>query len=74
MTYTGYSFEEVLSHVDTQEGWMELLTASDLLVDGRFEIENRDISLRFRGSRNQRLLDVPRSLAAGKAVIFDLPG
>ena len=40
----------------------------DVLVDGRFVEAEHDISLRFRGSRNQRLLDVPKSLAAGQPV------
>ena len=39
-----------------------------MLVDGRFVEAEYDISLRFRGSRNQRLLDVPKSLAAGQPV------
>ena len=39
-----------------------------MLVDGEFVEAEKDISLRFRGSRNQRLLDVPKSLAAGQPV------
>ena len=46
----------------------ELLSLLDVLVDGRFVETEYDISLRFRGSRNQRLLDVPKSLAAGQPV------
>ena len=47
----------------------ELLGLLDVLVDGRFVQAEHDISLRFRGSRNQRLLDVPKSLAAGAACL-----
>ena len=43
----------------------------DVLVDGAFEIEQKDITLRFRGSRNQRLLDVPKTLAAGEPVLWE---
>ena len=42
----------------------------DVLVDGRFVEELKDISLRFRGSRNQRLIDMKKTLAAGKIVLL----
>ena len=45
----------------------------DVLVDGPFLLEQKDIRLRFRGSANQRILDVPRSLAAGEALWWDSP-
>ena len=48
----------------------ELLAMLDVLVDGPFLLEEKDISLRFRGSRNQRLLDVPASLKAGTPVLW----
>ena len=47
-------------------GDRELLSMLDVLVDGPFLLEQKDIRLRFRGSANQRILDVPRSLAAGE--------
>ena len=46
----------------------ELLEQTDVLVDGRFELLKRNLLLRFRGSSNQRVLDVPASLCAGTAV------
>lgn len=49
----------------------ELLALLDVLVDGRFVQAEHDISLRFRGSRNQRLLNVPKSLAAGQPVWWE---
>ena len=49
----------------------ELLALLDVLVDGRFVEAQHDITLRFRGSSNQRLLDVPRSLAAGQPVWWE---
>ena len=50
---------------------MELLNKIDILVDGRFELAKRNLNLQFRGSSNQRILDVKKSLALGKAVIWD---
>ncbi len=49
----------------------DLLAASDILVDGKYIAAQRDISLAFRGSANQRLIDVPRSMLAGQAVLWD---
>ena len=48
----------------------ELLSMLDVLVDGRFVEELKDISLRFRGSSNQRLIDMKKTLAAGKIVLL----
>lgn len=66
-SYSGYTFEELLSGTPEQR---ELLDTLDVLVDGRFILEQRNLDLRFRGSANQRILDVPKSLAAGKAVWY----
>ncbi len=49
----------------------ELLSCFDVMVDGRYVDELHDITLRFRGSSNQRLIDVPKSLAAGEVVLWD---
>lgn len=49
----------------------DLLSQLDVLVDGPFVEERKDISLRFRGSSNQRLLDMPRTLQKGAAVLWD---
>ncbi len=65
--YTGYVFEKLLQN-PVQAA---LLAHIDVLVDGRFEQALRDDSLLFRGSRNQRLIDVPASLRAGKAVEWE---
>ena len=49
-----------------------LLENVDVLVDGRFVLAERDLTLRFRGSRNQRIIDVRRSLDEGRAVLAEL--
>ena len=66
--YTGYTFEEIVSSFDTHPEWKELLEQVDYLVDGPFILEERSLMLHFRGSKNQRLLDVKKSLEQGKPV------
>ena len=66
--YTGYLFEDLLEHPVRRE----LVELCDVIVDGRFVEAERDTSLRFRGSRNQRIIDVARSLAQGSCIPLDL--
>ncbi len=58
MTYTGYTYEQLLKRGETDLSVRRLLTVTNYLVDGRFEQDKRDLTLKFRGSRNQRILDV----------------
>ncbi|MBQ8078648.1 MAG: anaerobic ribonucleoside-triphosphate reductase activating protein [Oscillospiraceae bacterium] len=67
MTYSGFTFEQLYERRD-QDGIGDLLAVTDVLVDGRFMEDLRSLELRFRGSSNQRIIDVPASLAAGHAV------
>ncbi len=66
--YTGYTFEELLQKAGAQPEIDALLRQLDVLVDGPFVQAQLSLELKFRGSRNQRILDVPASLAAGAAV------
>ncbi len=66
--YTGFLFEALMQ----EETALELLKEIDVLVDGKFIQKEKDVSLLFRGSANQRILDVPSSLEAGEGVW--LPG
>lgn len=67
-TYTGYLFETILAKEDP--AWRALLEETDVLVDGPFLEKEKSYELRFRGSRNQRLIRVKESLAQGKAVLW----
>ena len=64
--YTGFTFEALLNNPRQRA----LLEQIDVLVDGPFIKSQRDETLRFRGSRNQRLIDVPASLQAGQVVLY----
>lgn len=66
--WSGYTFEQLAAETPDKVALLEHL---DVLVDGPFELAQRDLSLQFRGSRNQRVLDVPASLAAGAAVTWE---
>ena len=68
MCYSGWTFEELLKKSGSEEYVGKLLSILDVLVDGRFDISKRSLSLLFRGSSNQRLIDVPASLSKGEAV------
>ena len=71
--YTGYTFDtDVMNNMYNK--WKEtpeLLSYIDVMVDGKFEEEKKDISLRFRGSSNQRIIDVQKSIKGKKAVLFE---
>lgn len=67
-SWSGYTFEELLLETEDK---LALLSAIDILVDGRFELSKKDLNLQFRGSNNQRIIDVKKSLTARKAIIWD---
>lgn len=67
-SWSGYTFEELLVESPDKRALLEQI---DVLVDGRFELAEKNLKLQFRGSNNQRIIDVPKSLAAGKAIIWE---
>ena len=69
-SYSGYTFEQLLQGTAEQR---ELLETVDVLIDGPFVQAERSLELNFRGSRNQRILNVKASLAAGQAVLETSP-
>ena len=71
--YSGYTFENDIMD-KMYKNWKEtpeMLSYIDVLVDGKFEEDKKDIKLRFRGSSNQRIIDVKKSLKDKKAVLFE---
>lgn len=72
VTYTGFTFEQLVESFDRHPERKLLLEQTDYLIDGRFVLEKRSLDLRFRGSSNQRIIDVKKSLKEGKAVETEL--
>ena len=71
--YSGYTFEELIGDVSSSgrcEWTDEILSIIDVLVDGRFMLEQKDLTLQFKGSRNQRILDIPQSLLNKRPVLL----
>lgn len=65
-SYTGYTFEYIINNLDKILGWRDLLNNIDVLVDGKFEKDMMEDGLRFRGSSNQRIIDVRKTLKENK--------
>ncbi len=70
ISYTGYTYEYLVSNADADNGYMELLKRLDYLVDGPFVLSKRSLELKFMGSSNQRFIDVQKSLKEGRAVVI----
>lgn len=66
--YTGYTFEELQRDVDRKK----ILPYIDVIIDGKFILEQRNITLAFRGSPNQRIIDVPSTLKANHVVLKNI--
>ena len=73
--YTGNLYEELMGEVGSHEKALditaELLSYVDIMVDGRFEEEKKSLGLRFRGSSNQRIIDMNKTREQGSIVIWD---
>jgi anaerobic ribonucleoside-triphosphate reductase activating protein len=68
VTYTGFTYEELIA--DNSGGVKALLAASDILIDGKYIHELRDTKLQFRGSSNQRMIDVAAAQKKGRIVLW----
>lgn len=69
--FSGYTFEELTGKTESRarcEVTDEMLSLVDVLVDGEFQLDKRNISLQFRGSENQRLIDLPKTFENGEIV------
>lgn len=70
-SFSGYTYEELTGDSAVCEVTKEMLSMLDVLVDGEFVEAKRNISLRFRGSENQRLIDMNKTRKEGKIVLWD---
>ncbi len=72
MCYSGYTFEQLVDKAKNDCHIKNLLLNLDLIVDGPFLLEERSLEFRFRGSRNQRIIDVQESLLKGKVITVEM--
>ncbi len=67
--YTGFTFENLVSLSEKKKEIMDFLKEIDVLIDGKFELSNKSYNCIFRGSSNQRIIDVKKSLKAGRVIL-----
>lgn len=72
MSYSGFTVEELIREASSENAYMELLNSIDYLVDGRFVESLKSYECRFRGSTNQRIIDVKKTIDQGHAVTCEL--
>lgn len=70
--YSGYTYEQIIEQSKERPSFLELLSYTDVLVDGKFEIKQRNLKLKFRGSENQRIIDVRETMKSGDIIITEL--
>ena len=71
VTYTGYTYEELQVMAEKNKWIKGLLELTDILIDGRFVLEERDLTLLFRGSRNQRVIDMNLTRSSGELTLAE---
>ena len=69
--YTGFTYEELMKMAEKDSIYLKFFKNIDVLVDGKFVLKERDLNMLFRGSRNQRLIDMPKTLESNEIVLFD---
>ena len=69
--YTGYTYEQLLKKAQSEPVVMDFLKEIDVLVDGRFVMKLKSYEVKFRGSKNQRIIDVKKSLEKQEIVLLD---
>lgn len=69
--YTGYIFEELIDRMEYFPMIKKFLENIDVLIDGKFKLEEKSYDVPFRGSKNQRLIDVTKSLESGNTVVIN---
>lgn len=68
MMFSGFLFENLIKHTEM----MPLFTNVDILVDGPFILDKRTLDMKYRGSKNQRIIDMQKSLEAGQLILHEL--
>ncbi len=69
MVYSGWTYEELVKKASDEPAVGHILELADRLVDGRFVLAERDLELKFRGSRNQRYIDLKKTRESGEVVL-----
>ena len=72
-TYTGFTYEVLLAGIADNPEWGSLLNETDVLVDGPFMQNEKSLELAFRGSKNQRLIDMKKTRDSGEIVLWERP-
>lgn len=72
-TYSGYTYEKLLDMAQQEPAVADLLARTDVLVEGPFLQEQRSLELLFRGSKNQRIIDMAATRGAGEIVLYEQP-
>jgi anaerobic ribonucleoside-triphosphate reductase activating protein len=70
--YTGYTLEEIIQNKNECKGWNEFIKYIDVLVDGKYQEDHRDLALCFRGSSNQRIIDMQKTLHSRELKLLQL--
>lgn len=70
-SYSGYTYEYIMQNINNRPGWKGLMDTLDVLIDGRFDKEKTQDGLKYRGSFNQRIIDIKKSREEGKIIIID---
>ena len=71
--YSGFTYEQLIAKAQDDTDVAALLTEADVLVDGRFVLAERSLELSYCGSRNQRVIDLAKTRAAGSVVLYQAP-
>ncbi len=71
ITYSGFTYEQLLDRANDENCFLDLLNQTDILIDGKFEIKNKKEGLKYRGSSNQRAIDVKKSIENNKIIEYE---
>ena len=72
MAFTGYTFEQLFEMSQKDKYVKEFLSCLDIIIDGKFDLSQRSLELKYKGSKNQRTIDVQESLKQGRAVEIEI--